>query len=543
MEKPESPPPEPLAEPRNEPLSEPRNDALAEPLVELRNVTVTFGATRALDDVSFDVRAGEVHVLAGENGAGKSTLIRILSGVISHFSGTLRLAGRPLRWRNAQDAAHHGIATIHQELSLVGSMTVAENLALPRPGSLFGWVRAADDARAARRILSEMDLDLDPSGLVETLPLAARQLLEIARALAQNARVVILDEPTSALSEPEAERLLTRIEALARSGCGIVYISHRMEENDRLAHRITVLRDGRVVASRPASTLPRAELVALMMGEKSESLPKDPLQGPSIEPLSRVPVLDVRDLHATPAGASPLRGVSFSVARGEILGLAGLRGSGTSETLAALFGASGRPSRGLVLLDGAPFTIESPARAIAQGLLFLANDRKKSLLHDLDITENITLSSLARLAPHGFPARAREAQIAVEGIARLRVATPSPRTPAHALSGGNQQKVALLRCLAAEPRALLLDEPTRGVDVGAKADIHRTLHALAATGTAIVVVASELSELTSLCDRIVVMWRGRVIETVPRSNFSRQRLRLALDGPIAEPPAPAAPPT
>ena len=529
------------------------------PLVELRRVSKSFGATRALDDVTFAVRAGEIHVLAGENGAGKSTLIRVLSGVITEHEGELLVNGERARFRDTRDAARAGIATIHQELSLVGSMTVAENLALAgaRGASMFAWARRADDVRAAREILRGVDLDVAPDALVETLLLAAQQLLEIARALARDARVLVLDEPTSALSEPEAERLLARVEKLAEAGCGVVYISHRMEENDRLADRVTVLRDGRVVASRPASELSRAELVALMMGTAAAPLPEPPSSStrasseappspvseasppPAIDASSRAaggrvaavaPALEVRGLQLAVPGVSPLHDVSFEVGRGEIVGLAGLRGSGASETLAALFGAFGARARGDVRLAGAPFALASPARSIDQGLVFLANERRKTVLPDLDITENITLSSLARLAEYGLLRLKGEALIAGKMTARLPVSAPSLRTAAGALSGGNQQKVALLRCLAAGPKVLLADEPTRGVDIGAKGDIHRALGELAAEGMGLVVVTSELPELLSLCDRIVVLWRGRVAASLKKKDFSREGLRLALDG-------------
>lgn len=518
------------------------------PLVELSRVTKSFGATRALDDVTFEVRAGEVHVLAGENGAGKSTLIRVLSGVITDFEGELRLGGQVTRLRDARDAVSRGIATIHQELSLVGSMTVAENLSLSpllgerhRLPSMFSWVRRADEVRAAREILATMDLDIDPLALVETLPLAAQQLLEIARALAQKARILILDEPTSALSEPEAERLLARVEKLARAGSGIVYISHRMEENDRLAHHITVLRDGRVVASRPAKELSRGALVALMMGTDAPSEPTSqqassqlasseqptPQQAPSPE---ATPLLVVRGLTLSAPGEAPLRDVSFTALRGEILGIAGLRGSGASELLAALFGVHGARARADITLAGAPFEIASPARSIAQGLVYLASDRKKTVFPDLDITENITLTTLRTLAAYGLLPIARESALARAMTSRLHVAAPSLRALARALSGGNQQKVALLRCLAPDPRVLLFDEPTRGVDIGAKSDIHRSLRALADEGKTILLATSELPELLTLCDRILVLRRGALAETLEKPTFSRDALRLSLDG-------------
>ena len=542
------------------------------PLLELRGVSKSFGPTRALDGVEFTLNTGEIHVLAGENGAGKSTLIRVLSGVVTDFEGEMWIAGERVRLRDARDAAAHGVATIHQELSLVGSMTVAENLALPRPGSMFRITSAKEEERAARSILASMDLDVDPSALVETLPLATRQLIEIARALAQDARVWILDEPTSALSEPEADRLMARVERLAEEGRGVVYISHRMEENDRLADRITVLCDGRVVASRPANELPREELVALMMGRRTtdtrttdtrtkdthtadthtadthtadtrtadthttdtrtkdtrttDTRTTDTLAARST---STGDLLTVRDLYLDHPGVSPLRGLSFSIAPGEIVGLAGLRGSGAGEALAALFGAFGRSARAAVTLAGEPFAIESPARSIAQGLVLLANDRKKTVFGDLTIAENVTLSSLARLAPRALLDLAAELRLTSEMTARLRVAAPGPTALARSLSGGNQQKVALLRCVAAGPRVLLLDEPTRGVDIGAKSEIHRTLRALAAEGKSLLVITSELGELTDLCDRVLVLARGRITGTLARPDLTRERLRLALD--------------
>lgn len=529
------------------------------PLVELRDVSVSFGATRALDDVSFAVNAGEVHVLAGENGAGKSTLIRVLSGVIAPQRGDVFVSGERVTIAGPRDAARRGIATIHQELSLVGSMTVAENLALAagsgsRGASMFGWIRSADDEAAARRILATMDLDVDPTALVESLPLASRQMIEIARALARRARVLILDEPTSALAEPDADRLLSRVERLAESGCGVVYVSHRMEENDRLADRITALRDGRVVASRPASELPKDELVALMMGadrrdddvsrkttgadrrdddvsQKSET-PPIPLesQDGSVDEPARGPLLSVRGLALSATGAAPLHDVTLSIHRGEIVGLAGLRGSGTSEALAALFGVHGPEARGEVRLEGAPFVIESPSRSIAQGLVCLANDRKKTVLPDLDIVENITLSSLPQQFEYGVLSPKQEEEIAARMDSHLHVVAPSTRTLARALSGGNQQKVAVLRCLTANPKVLLFDEPTRGVDVGAKADIHRALRSLAAEGKAILIATTELSELLSLCDRVVVLRRGRSAATLEKKDFSREGLRHLLDG-------------
>ncbi len=511
------------------------------PLLELHGVTKWFGPTAALRDVSFSVDAGQVHVVAGENGAGKSTLIRILSGAITNFDGEFLFRGQPARFKNAQSALTAGIATIHQELSLVGSLTVSENLGLPRQTSLFSWVRRNADIAHAKNILASVGLDVDPTCLVETLPLATRQLLEIGRALSANATLLILDEPTSALSETEADRLLLQLERLAQGGTAIVYISHRMTENERIGHMVTVLRDGRVVASRatldnrtsaaedaaPSST-PHVYTSTAKLSERSTDPPPTP---------DREDLLNVTELHLNVEGVSPLRGVSFSVRPGEILGLAGLRGAGTSETLAALFGVFGSAVRGEVRLQKKPFSIKSPEHSIQRGLAFLANDRKKTVLADLTVQENITLSGIAGktprsaewVGPMGYLRLAAEARFASRFLEELRVVPRSPALAANALSGGNQQKVALGRCLATDPLVLLLDEPTRGVDVSAKADIHAALRTYAAEGKGIVVAASELGELLGLCDRIAILSRGRVTSEVQRENFSYERVRLALD--------------
>jgi ribose transport system ATP-binding protein len=490
------------------------------PVVRLDRVSKLFGPTHALREVSFQLHPGEVHVLAGENGAGKTTLIRILSGVYRDYSGTARIDGRPVRLRNPADAARAGIATIHQELSLVGTLSVADNLALPAPGSAFAPISHRRRRESAHRALALVDLDVDEDRRVEELPLAQRQLIEIARALAQRARVLILDEPTSALSEPEAELLFERILRLRSQGTGIIYISHRLEEMYRVGDRITVLRDGAVVASQPAAQLDQQQLVHAMVGRELVA-PASPKRDARHEAL-----IEVRGLSwADRDGRRPaLKEVSCSLGQGEILGLFGLQGSGTSEVLQVLFGALGPVASTPVRLAGREHRIRSPRDSVARGVVLLSNDRRLSVLQQLSVLHNASLSSLQRFSPGGWVRRAREAEAVAHITAELKLSAPSLAAEAGQLSGGNQQKVALARCLLARPRVLLLDEPTRGIDIGAKTDVYALVRKLAGRGVGILLVASELEELIALCDSILVMVEGRVVDELARADFSRRRI-------------------
>lgn len=492
---------------------------MSEPLLELRAVDKSFGSTRALSGVSFEVRAGEIHVLAGGNGAGKSTLIKILSGAISDYAGELRVAGRSVRFREPQAAARAGVATIHQELSLVPSLSVLDNLFLgERRPLLSPWAptRRLSEARAALR---RVGLDLDPSRRVEELGLAERQLVEIARALGHAARVLILDEPTSALAEPEAERLFERIAELSAAGKGIVFISHRLDEIFRLAHRITVLRDGRVVHTGPASELDERSLVQKMVGATID------LEGARERtPEERVVLSASRLSVKARRGARPvLDEVALEVREGEILGVAGLWDSGASELLQALFGALPAEAGAELTLGGTSYRPRSPAMAVKRGVTLLPRARGDSVFPARSIADNATLSSLSTffVSPRAAADRAKPV------TERLRLVAPSLDAPAGALSGGNQQKVALARCLMTEPRLLLLDDPTRGIDVAAKADVHRLVREVAEAGTAVVLVSSELDELAQLSDRILVLFRGRTQGCFPRAELDRGRL-LAL---------------
>jgi ABC-type sugar transport system ATPase subunit len=494
------------------------------PSLALKNVSKTFGSTRALSGVSFDVLPGEVHVIAGENGAGKSTLIKILSGVYQDYTGDLLVAGEKRRFASPAAATNAGIATIHQELSLVGSLSATDNLLLGTGERALSVISRRAARERAVTLLRTMDLAIDADAPIETLSFAERQLLEIARALGRNARVFVMDEPTSTLAEPEAERLFSRIERLVTEGASVVYISHRLEEMFRLARRITVLRDGRHVFTRPASELSRADLIEGMVGRAASASAK-----------ARVPtesgrsLLDVRNL-SSPTGR--IRDVTFELAQGEILGVAGLQGSGAGALLHALFG-NPRALSGNALLAGSPYEPSSPRAALESGVALVPGDREKSVLAMLSIIANSTLSSLPVYSPRWLVDRTREHSDTEREGARLRLKAPSLAASAGTLSGGNQQKLALLRCLLAKPRLLLLDDPTRGVDHGAKAEIHELLRELAREGLGIVFHGTELDELIAVSHRVMVFYRGRVVSTLAGSELSRERVLERMLGAAA----------
>jgi len=503
------------------------------PIVSMRGIRKSFGTVEVLHGVDFTVLPGEVHVLAGENGAGKSTLIKILSGVYDDFAGEVSVDGRARRLATPQDAVRAGIATIHQELSLVPTMTVADNLFLgrERPGRLGQVHFAAQEAEAAR-ILAEMRLDVSPRQLVAELPLSSQQLLEIARALTRDARLLVFDEPTSALREHEVESLFERIRELRGRGRGIVYITHKMEEIYRLADRITVLRDGAVVGTATPGDLPPAELVRWMVGRELTGA-KERGGAPSGESALEVASLTVA--HSTVRERRVVDGVSFTLSRGEVLGLAGLQGSGTSEVLHALFGALGERASVRATLHREPFHPRDPRQSVERGVLLLTNDRKASgLAPDLSVAHNVSLASLGRFSGAVGWIRRREERAAVAGLADgFRVRVPSLDAPVRTLSGGNQQKVLLARCLLPAPRVLLLDEPTRGIDVGAKADIYELMRRWVADGIAILLITSEMEELLASSDRILVLHRGRVAAEFGREEATKERVLAAAMGHAA----------
>lgn len=494
----------------------------------MAGITKVFGLVPVLKDVHFEVKAGEVHVLAGENGAGKSTLIKILAGVHADFAGQIFYNGVEARPRNPVEANALGVAVIHQELSLIGSMTVADNLFLGRAPTKAGFMQDTKQEEAARYWTRQLGLELDVRCPVEQFSIAVQQLIEIAKALSQNTKVIVMDEPTSALNVLEAEKLFGLIQTLKKRGCGIVYISHKMEEIDRLADRITVLRDGQWVGTSPASELPTVQFMAWMVGRDLGE------QFPRRAPHPGEERLRLENFDVFPKGFSKpaaVRGASLFVRAGEILGIGGLQGSGASELFSGIFGAYGAATKGTMRLDGEGVCFQTPRQAIEAGVAMLTNDRKSTgLVLSLPIIANVTLARLPELSPAGWLRRAREREVTRQTTESLKLRAASLEVPVGTLSGGNQQKVALAKWLQTRPKLLLLDEPTRGIDVAAKREIYQLMDQWTAEGIAILLITSEMSELLSLSDRVVVMHRGQITAEYSREQATAEAVLAAAMG-------------
>jgi ABC-type sugar transport system ATPase subunit len=510
---------------------------MPEKLLQLSDIGKRFGANRVLESVSFDLYAGEVHVLAGENGAGKTTLIRILAGIHPEHEGAIELGGRTVRFRNPIEASRHGISVIHQELSLVESMSVADNICLGREPARAGGLLLDRRAQLGRvgELCARLGLSFTREDLgrrAEQFPLSVRNRIEIAKALAGDARIIVMDEPTSALNHAEVEQLFALIGHLKGSGCGIIYITHKLEEIYRVADRITVLRDGRRVGTAAAADCPPPTLIRWMIGrDLAEQFA--PRAGPAA-PGARAPRLAVSRFTVPSPGAGrppAVQDLSVAVHAGEIVGFAGLQGAGCSELFNGLFGAYGAVCGGRVEIDGEPVRPESPGASIRRGLAFLTGDRKNTgLVLGMSVERNVSLSSLPRVSPGGVLSPGLERSLAEHYVGALGIRLESVDQEAGALSGGNQQKVALAKWLATRPRVLLLEEPTRGVDVGAKHEIYGLLRGLAAEGLAILLISTEMPELLGLCDRVVALHRGRVMGIFDRSEATPERVLAAAMG-------------
>ncbi|TAH36925.1 MAG: sugar ABC transporter ATP-binding protein [Planctomycetota bacterium] len=493
----------------------------ARTLLCLRGISKSFGAVAALRDVSLDLRPGEVHALVGENGAGKSTLIKVITGAHAPDAGTLEIQGRRVESHSPRRARELGVAVIYQQPALFGELTVAENLLIGSDGPLLDW-RAR--RRRAAELLARVEAGVDPGALVRELAPAQQQLVEIARALRSEAPILILDEPTAVLARTESERLLQILLRLRERGAGILYISHRLEEVERIADRVSVLRDGRLVWSAPMAELTRPALVAHMVGRE---LAEPQARGAG----AAGPVLlEVAGLTSREAG---LHDISLQVRAGEIVGLGGLVGAGRTELARCLVGLA--PFQGgEVRVGGGVIKPRSPKDALACGIACVPEDRRRhGVLPALDVSENLTLPRLEAHTRRGLLDREGELAFARRWIERLRIKVPSPQTEVAALSGGNQQKVALARWLACEPRVLVLDEPTQGIDVGGRQEIHGLILEAAAKGCAVLLISSDLPELLELSDRIVVLRRGRVAGALPRAGASQEAvmsLALGLEG-------------
>ncbi len=470
-------------------------------LLRMTGIRKAYPGVEALAGVDFDLRAGEVHVLLGENGAGKSTLMKILSGAERKDAGEIRIAGQRVEVEGPRHAQRLGVSTIYQELNLVPWLSVAENVFLGREPGRFGLVDRARQRQKTRDLLAALGLTLDPDRSVGTLGIAQRQMVEVAKALSVDARILIMDEPTSSLTEAEIHELFAAIARLTARGAGVIYISHRLEEVARIGHRVSVLRDGRHVATRAVSEVDVPELVRLMANrELKEHLPRR-RDAPGeellrVEGLSRHGVLD---------------GVSFTLRRGEVVGIAGLLGAGRSELARALVGAD-RPDAGRVTARGSALRARGPRDGVRAGIGLLPEDRKlEGLVLGLSLRENISLPNLVRLTRNGFVQGGRETALARRYVDELRIKTPGVEQRAALLSGGNQQKVVLSKWLAAQVDVLIMDEPTRGIDVAGKVEIYELMNRLTAAGAGILMISSELPEILGMSDRILVMRQGRIV--------------------------------
>jgi rhamnose transport system ATP-binding protein len=494
---------------------------MVQTLLRMTRISKSFGGVRALRDVSFDVRAAEVHALVGENGAGKSTLIKVITGAHRPDDGALEVQGAPITHNDPGRARALGIAAIYQQPALFPDLTVAENIALGlEPRGAWRRIRWGERKARARKLLQRIGAVISPDMEVSGLTMPEQQLVEIARALGASARVLIMDEPTASLSDKEVENLFRVIGELKSHGAGVIYISHRLEELPRVADRVTALRDGTLVETRRIAEVSRADLIRMMVGrELSAVFPKTAV------PRGQV-VLETRGVGCQ---ASGLRGISLSVRAGEILGLAGLVGAGRTELARVLFGLT-PADRGDIRLHGRVVTVDNPARAVELGIAYVPEDRRRhGVILDLPVAANTTLAVLERVSTLGFLRFRAEQDLAAGFVQRLGIKTPSVATPVGNLSGGNQQKVALARWLAVEPAVLILDEPTQGVDVGAKAEIHRLMCELAGRGLAIVMISSEMPEVLGMSDRIAVMHGRTVVAILDRASATQEAvLELAL---------------
>lgn len=493
----------------------------ASPLLEVRGITKSFGSVSVLKNVSFSLNRGEVLAIMGENGAGKSTLMNILSGVLPRDGGEVRVEGKDVFFRTPAEAHRAGVAMVHQELHLVPELSVAENIFLGRePTTTLGVIDRKTLNERASRLLERLSCQLAPHIKVNELRVAEQQMIEIAKALAFEARLLILDEPTAALSEVETAELFKIIDVLRKEGVGILYISHRMDEIFKIADHVLVLRDGTVVSQTPAQSLNRQALIRDMVGQDVTEFFADHRK-PAQDIMLRVDNLSRRD----GAGRNILSDISFDVRRGEILGIAGLLGSGRTELLEILAGVCADSCSGVISLNGKRLQFKSPAQAIAGGVAYITEDRKGSgLVLSQSIADNIALASLEKLSHLGIMKDARARALAQESMTSLAIHAQSASQLVSTLSGGNQQKVVIGKWLATKPQLLLLDEPTRGVDVGAKAAIYEILNEFAQKGHAQILVSSDWLELMALSDRILVLQSGKPAALFERSEYSQSLL-------------------
>lgn len=499
------------------------------PLLEMKDIIKEFPGVRALDGVSLKLDAGEFLSLVGENGAGKSTLMKVLSGVYPHgsYTGDIFIEDTEARFRGIRDSENAGIAIIFQELSLVKEMTAGENIFLGKAPSTAGVINWSELYHRAGQLLSELRLKIDPRVEVGSLGIGRQQLVEIAKALSKKAKILVLDEPTAALTESEVETLFAILRNLTAKGVGVIYISHKLDEVFEMSDRIAVLRDGRTVVTANASDMTKNDVIAAMVGrEVGEIFPK-----PHHE-LGDV-ALSAENITAVAAdtGRKLVDDVSFQVRKGEVLGIAGLMGAGRSELLMSIFGAFPGKVSGSIEIEGKPSRIRSPGQAIKHGIGFVTEDRKRfGLVLDQTIRNNMVLAGLKRVSGKFLTNRSRE-MVAVRGpMESLHIKAPSPETITGTLSGGNQQKVVFGKWMQTDAKILLLDEPTRGIDVGAKQELYGEINKMAEQGLAVVLVSSELPEVLGLSDRVLVLHEGRLAAEFTRENVTPEKVMAAATG-------------
>lgn len=491
-----------------------------QPILSLNSISKSFPGVQALDSVNLEVYPGEIHALVGENGAGKSTLMRIISGASSKDSGSMKWRGYEVDIKAPIEAQNLGIAMIHQELALIPYIDIGKNIFLGREpqGKIPGLIDWSNLYQASSDILDSLGLNISPRTIIKDLSIAQQQMIEVAKSLSMDASLLVMDEPTSALTDREVETLFEQMSRLRSEGVSIIFISHRLEEVYRVADKVTVLRDGRWIGTHPADSLSENEIVKMMVGR--ELVASKTHESHSTD----VSVLRLNDVHTS----GIVRGVSLDLKEGEILGIAGLVGAGRTELLEAIFGVR-HITQGQILLEGEQIELDSPSKAIHSGVGFVPEDRKaQGLFLNMGVRQNIVLAALDTLTRLGIVLRTRANALTSSLIKQLDIRPPNQQQRVRNLSGGNQQKVVIARWLALEPRVLLLDEPTRGIDVGAKSEIHALLDQMAKTGVAILMVSSELPEILSVCDRILVMREGRLmLETEPDSTTQDEIMRVA----------------
>ncbi|WP_338826610.1 sugar ABC transporter ATP-binding protein [Neomoorella thermoacetica] len=483
-------------------------------ILEMENITKTFSGVRALNNVKLKVKKGTVHALVGENGAGKSTLMKILIGIYKCDSGTIKFKGKTVHFQNTRDSLDAGISMIHQELCLIPHMTVAENIFLGREpvSSIIGWVKEQQLIQYTKNLLDSLKIDIDPAVKINELSIANRQLVEIAKAISYNAELIIMDEPTSAITEREVSNLFKIIRSLTEKGISIIYISHKLNEIFEIADEITVLRDGEYVDTDAIINLTKEKIIEMMVGRELKQL------FPKKESQIKDTILEVKNL----SHKNKFRNISFSLRKGEILGIAGLMGAGRTEVMESIFGLR-KLDEGEIIIKGKKVRIKSPEDAIKNKIAFLTEDRKRTgLFLKHSVKDNMLITSIKNYLKGGMIVDHKKTKsICKKYIEMLKIKTPNLEQVVEKLSGGNQQKILIAKWLLTEPEILILDEPTRGIDVGAKAEIHSLMSSLAQEGRAIIMISSELPEILGMSDRIIVMHEGKIAAELSRQEANQ----------------------